>query len=395
MARNGAQHRKKEPDKRTKSLFDKYEKKAKSEKLKRVTIVNTLSAIMQFKDFLGSKGLDEVSTDDIDAFLESKDVIKRKESSQNTLKIRLRSFYKHLSDDGEVPDFLTHLKTNIKNNASPVKRKNLLSEDDVLAMMNVCKSSMERALISTLYESACRRAEILGLTIEDVEFDDKGVVIQVNGKTGERIIRLVHSEPILREWLNHHPKRNDSNAKVFPLWANQMFAVVKRVAKDSQVKKRVWIHLFRHSRLTALAQHLTESELRVFAGWSKNSSMAGVYVHLNGHDLTNKLVSIAKSGKAEEQTITKPSPLKPVMCPRCQQENPPASMYCNCGMLLSVKESVKESVDKTGMESLVRELVAKFTDDDDFRSSVRSALDIADSFRNNTGEEIAENSDNQ
>ena len=36
--------------------------------------------------------------------------------------------------------------------------------------------------------------------------------------------------------------------------------------------------------MTGLARILTEQELKVVAGWAKDSRMAAVYVHLSGRD---------------------------------------------------------------------------------------------------------------
>ena len=251
-----------ELDERAKNLIEKYREKANSGSLSESTVTNTISAVKEFKAFLGTKPLDRVTDRDVDRFFSSERVKTLKESSQGALKLRLRSFYKYLNG-GETPEFVSHLKVRKLGQKSPVKPKDILSEDEVLAMIKMCQIPLERAVISVLYESACRRGELLNLTIEDVIIDDRGAVVQVDGKTGERTIRLIHSVPSLQEWLNHHPQGDDKNDKLFPIWEPDLFTLVKRVAKDAGIKRRVWVHLFRHSRLTHLAKHLTESELKV------------------------------------------------------------------------------------------------------------------------------------
>ena len=63
-------------------------------------------------------------------------------------------------------------------------------------------------MISILYESGCRIGEILNMRIRNVEFDANGAVLIVNGKTGQRRVRLIHSVPRLVTWLEHHPERD-------------------------------------------------------------------------------------------------------------------------------------------------------------------------------------------
>jgi integrase len=73
----------------------------------------------------------------------------------------------------------------------------------------------DKALISVLYESGCRIGEILSLKIRNVEFDNNGAVLIVNGKTGQRRVRLIHSVPRLMAWLEHHPKNNDPDTSLW------------------------------------------------------------------------------------------------------------------------------------------------------------------------------------
>jgi site-specific recombinase XerD len=42
--------------------------------------------------------------------------------------------------------------------------------------------------------------------------------------------------------------------------------LIKRLAKKTGIKKRVYNHLFRHSRSTDLAQYLTESQMKEHLG---------------------------------------------------------------------------------------------------------------------------------
>lgn len=58
----------------------------------------------------------------------------------------------------------------------------------------------------------------------------------------------------------------------------------KKAARKTKIRKRCNPHIFRHSRATLLAQHLTEAQLKQVFGWTQSSKMASVYVHLSGRD---------------------------------------------------------------------------------------------------------------
>lgn len=61
--------------------------------------------------------------------------------------------------------------------------------------------------------------------------------------------------------------------------------VVRRSAVRAQLGKRVYPYLFRHSRITELANRLTELQLKKFAGWEYDSAMVRNYTHLDVSDL--------------------------------------------------------------------------------------------------------------
>lgn len=83
-----------------------------------------------------------------------------------------------------------------------------------------------------------------------------------------------------------------------------------------------------------------ESELRILAGWTKESNMAATYIHLSGGDVDRKL--LAKNGliKDDEELLLKT--LNPGKCPRCSAENPVDAKYCSiCGLILDQNLSEK------------------------------------------------------
>ncbi len=78
-------------------------------------------------------------------------------------------------------------------------------------------------------------------------------------------------------------------------------------------------HSFRHGRLTVRGKQLTESELRIYAGWSKGSSMAQVYVHLSSRDIENKILAV-DGVKMEEEPA--PDPMAPVCALAVKKQTP-------------------------------------------------------------------------
>ena len=60
----------------------------------------------------------------------------------------------------------------------------MLTEDEVRAIIDACQTSRDRAIIATLYEGGFRVQELGTLTWAQVKFNDYGTVVNVDEKTG-------------------------------------------------------------------------------------------------------------------------------------------------------------------------------------------------------------------
>lgn len=225
----------------------------------------------------------------------------------------------------------------------------ILTDDDLRKMRAACKNLRDEALIETLYESACRPHEFLGLRKSDIIFDDYGAVLHIRkGKTGPRAVRVINAAPLLSNWVAHHPlKQTDA-----PLWVDLsnnttyeglkwegLQRLVARLAKRTGLEKKVTPYLFRHTRLTRLASQLTEAQLCQFAGWEIGSQMSGMYVHFNGRDLDPALLRAYGLVKEEPATAAK----VPKKCVRCGGMNDAGAETCSkCGMALSLTAAMKK-----------------------------------------------------
>ena len=123
--------------------------------------------------------------------------------------------------------------------------------------------------------------------------------------------------------------------------------MLNSLANKAGIKKNVYPHAFRHGRLTDLAKRgFNEMELRIFAGWTKESNMPATYLHLSGADIEKKL--LAKNGIVEDDSDERDIELKPVECTRCKTRNPAGAKYCYiCSMILDHKLAVEVQDVKT------------------------------------------------
>jgi len=273
------------------------------------------------------------------------------EKTINEIKVTIKKFYKWLYKKEDYPKVVKWIKTSRKVSSTKLPEE-LLTVDDIKAMVEKTPQVRDKVVIMTLYESACRVGEILNLKIKHLTFDKYGAILIVSGKTGMRRLRLIDSVPYLTKWLSMHPFADDPEASLFISIGNNrktgkeigyaaIFYVLKNAAKLANIKKCIHPHLMRHSRLTELAKIFTEQELKVWAGWEMSSYMPKIYVHLSGKDIDRKILEKRGLLKPEEEEKAELKKLAPKNCPRCEEVNPATAKFCyKCGMALSIKTAM-------------------------------------------------------
>ena len=281
--------------------------------------------------------------------------------TKTNYKTALKRFYKwHLGEDEAYPPEVRWVKT--RRNGNHQLPEDLLTDEEIEALLQACQNFRDRALISSLADSGCRIGEILGMQIGDVTFDEYGAVFRVSGKTGDRRVRVLgDSVAYLQAWLDAHPQRANREA---PLWVglegsaegkalNYAAARKALLAATSRagIKKRVYAQGFRHWRATRLAGKMAEAPLQAMMGWVAGSSMAKTYIHLSGADVDKALLKAEGIDIPEEGTEEK---RLPQVCSRCEAINPAGAEECRrCHLPLS-KESIRQA--REAEESIVARL---------------------------------------
>ena len=277
------------------------------------------------------------------------------------------------------PKIVSWIKTSAKKNQASLP-KDIWIEEEVKRLAEIANNPRDRAMILVDYETGGRVGETLPLSVGDISFDKYGAILRVSGKTGERRIRIIFSAKALAEWLNHHPEKNDQNA---PLWTafdkvgsieRLKYAAYRKMLKTSAkragISKRISPKSFRHARATNLANDLTEMQMREYFGWSKDSDMPSVYVHLSGRNVDNALFKI-NGIKTEEEVDREQRPLKPQQCVRCSEVNSPSNRFCaRCGSPLDVKTALDLQAEQETTDAIMNGLF----EDPRFRKFVEDQL---------------------
>jgi integrase/recombinase XerD len=268
--------------------------------------------------------------------------MKRAERTKQDYKKLIRKFFKWMNK-GDLVEWIK-----ISRKDSRKLPEDMLSEEEIEKMINTCEHPRDKAMIACLYESGTRISELGDIKIKHVKFDQYGAVLIVDGKTGMRRVRIIFSSPYLATWLENHPFRDNPEAFVWvgigtvgrnePPQYGAIRMHLKRIAQKAGIKKRIHPHLFRHSRSTHLAKHLTEAQMKQYLGWVQGSSMAAIYVHLSGRDVDNALLKM--HGIVTDET--KDVQMSPKQCTRCSTMNAPTIRFCSrCGLALDIKAALE------------------------------------------------------
>jgi integrase len=311
-------------------------------------------------EIIGQKSLADLKKEDVIRLIQHIECSDMSYDTKLDYKVAIRKFMKWLRKTEDYPEEVRWIKTRKKKNAFKLPEE-LLNEEEVSRMIDAAEYPRDKAMISSLFESGCRTGELLTMRVKHLQLDEYGAVFMINGKTGGRRVRLITSTPYLIGWLNVHPHRDDPEA---PLWEvirsykTDMHTFVnyaclnvllKRVARKAGIKKRVYPHLFRHSRATALANHLTEAQMKEYLGWVRDSDMASVYIHLSGRDVDDAVLRM-HGLKKEENGKKKVAEL----CFRCKTALRKDAKFCDkCGLVLDPQTAMKLEQKQKGANNLL------------------------------------------
>jgi integrase/recombinase XerD len=362
-------------------LYERYTDHALSDGASPVTVGNMHNTILPFLKWLGDMRVEDVDEDKIYAYFRHQNQYRYKKKSGETVGYAHNTLYQQKA---YIKKFLAKYNQEtaktIKNPKSK-KRKlpsDILNENEIKRLIKGCLSARDRAIIATLYETGMRKGEMFAMRLRDVVFDMDGAIINIpeKGKTGARRNRVVFCVSYLHEWIDNHPQKDNreailfcSNQVPYPHISKSGLQIqLDRICKRAGITKHVTPHLFRHSRATHLAKFMTEQQLKIYLGWSADSTSPAVYVHLAGKDIDNVILKHYGRDVDEKQEET----LTITTCPRCKALVPEGDDYCRkCGTPISEELRLKEKRDederiKLIAEDAVRVLMETFKDKDDF-----------------------------
>ena len=242
-------------------------------------------AVSQLGHFLESKGMPTtlagLTREHIESYIG--DLVSRfKPATANNRYRALHSYFKWAVEEGEIKvSPMAHMRPpRIPEDPAPV-----LSDKQLKALLNACAGASfddrrDMAILSVLLDTGLRRAELAGLTLDDVDFDNDSMVVLGKGGRrrtvafGRRAARDIDRYMRVR---STHPQAAYTDAlwigKRGRLTPSGVYQVVRDRAAQAGVEG-VHPHLFRHSFAHSwLAAGGQESDLMRLAGWRSRAML--------------------------------------------------------------------------------------------------------------------------
>lgn len=285
-------------------LAKKYQTYLKLEKgLSENSIKAYLLDLQRLQEYMDRHGIDIVQAhfDDLQAFIFETFKEISSVRTQARLIAGIHSFYRFLLYHHYIEQDPSELLETPKKEMHLPEVLSLEEIDRMIAQIDMSKneSHRNRAIIEMLYGSGLRVSELVNLRLSDI-YTKEGYM-RITGKGNKQ--RLVPISPLAIQWLNYwmedrnkldiQPQSVDIaflNRRGGQLTRAMIFTIIKTLARDAEIQKRISPHTLRHSFATHLLQN--GADLRIIQQLLGHESITTteIYTHVDIHDLRDAVL---------------------------------------------------------------------------------------------------------
>lgn len=165
------------------------------------------------------------------------------------------------------------------------KLPNILSEDEVVKILNVVDNRKHRAILFLIYSAGLRVGEVVRLKLEDI--DSKRMLIHVKQGKGRKDRYTLLSE-IALQMLRKYVSIEKPEEWIFPGGKNNnhitersVQKIFSKACKKAKIRKHVTVHSLRHSFATHLLERGTDLRfIQELLGY-QSSKTTEIYTHVS------------------------------------------------------------------------------------------------------------------
>lgn len=264
---------------------DSWQRRAEGENVAPRTIETYMLAVRQLDAFLAEMGmprhLEGLTTEHVAEYIRHVVRTRRPATAANRYR-SLQQFFKFLVTEGEIKESPMRGLRPPKVPDQPVP---VLAEDDLKRLFKACSGTdfpdrRDSAMIRLLVDTGMRRAELVGLRMDDIDWRER--TLRVLGK-GRRV-RLVpfgrKSAAALDRYLSVRDKHpyGQSDAlwlgKRGPLTGEGVYQAIEERGRQAGLPK-VWVHQLRHTAAhMLLSAEMLEGDVMQVMGWRSRSMLS-------------------------------------------------------------------------------------------------------------------------
>ncbi len=186
-----------------------------------------------------------------------------------------------------------YLKLDLPYPKMPKRLPTVLSKEEVTQLIGSANNLLDYTMLMTLYATGMRRAELIGLKVQDIDSQRMIIHIRQGKRNRDRDVPL---PPKLLNTLREYwlwmkpgtylfPGMVDNWRADKPLTSKCVWLAVQNAAKRAGIKKRVSPHTLRHSWATHLLENGTDLRtIQMLMGHS-DLRATSVYLHLSRRHL--------------------------------------------------------------------------------------------------------------
>ena len=268
-----------------KAKLVKYEYWMKSRRYSNSTIRTYTQALLAFLKFYAQKPVSEIDNNDIIVY-NNEYILRNKLSAsyQNQVVNAIKLFFLKIENTKIVIETIGRPKR-------PKLLPNVLSKEEVKAILNALHNIKHRMMLSLIYSCGLRRSELLNLKPEHIDSKRNLIIIKQAKGRKDRIAPL--SEKIivmLREYYRAYRPKTwlfEGQFPNEPYDERSLANVLKQALAKTKIKKPVTLHWLRHSYATHLLEAGTDLRYIQEILGHKSSRTTEIYTHVSTKSLQN------------------------------------------------------------------------------------------------------------
>ncbi|MES2513633.1 MAG: site-specific tyrosine recombinase/integron integrase [Bacteroidota bacterium] len=262
-----------------------FERWMRSRRYSDNTVNTYTNAIRVFLSFYHLKAVSDISNEDLITF-NNDYILARKFSAsyQNQVINAIKLFFKIVELKTMRPELIHRPK-------SPKQLPNVLSKEEVKAILDAPTNIKHKAMLSLIYSCGLRCGELLRLTINQI--DSKRGIITIKQSKGrkDRIAPLGNKiVDLLRSYyIAYKPSHYlfEGQVKGEPYDERSLQNVIKQSVNKARINKPVSLHWLRHSYATHLLENGTDLRyIQEILGHS-SSRTTEIYTHVSTKSIQN------------------------------------------------------------------------------------------------------------